>query len=545
MELEQKGRWVLLHSPDGEGAGKELRALPGVKWHRPNQAWVTSIVSSGPMVELARRRGCSVPQGVRDFHADLRRRAWATGPLEISLPGGTLYPFQSRGVRWLETVRGRGLIADQMGLGKTVQALADVDRSGSSLVLVVCPAGLRVHWAHAIHEWLGVPPSEIGLYGGSSYGRYRTFAWGGKLPSFLVCSYALLRSLMKKQDTFEWDHLIFDESHRLKNSRSKRAQGALSLTQRVPHARVTMLSGTPMPSHPADLWHQLHILDPGAFPSWKGFTAKWCGGWEAPWGWSLRDPTEKMGLDLYHHLQDRWVLRRRKTDVLPELPPKSRTVFYADFMRGEARRKYERMVSEIRALREDARTTEDPQERASLLGRALGLVEGLRHATGLWKVNFLSSLFDGSPVLVFAWHVEVQQACILRLREDGLRVSSITADLPDPERAARVKRFQAGDFDALVLSIGAAAEGLTLTRAARTIFVQRHYSPSVLEQAEDRTHRIGQEQPTESIYLHVPDSIDDGVHKIVQRKRANESLVMDGKRRGLPEGLLAFDCQEA
>ena len=511
-------------------------------------------------MRLARDYQAPIPQSLDEALTTLGSQHWRAagdeGPL--TLPGGDLYPYQAAGVRWLEAAGGRGLIADQMGLGKTVQALAALSRRPQGYpALVVCPAGLRVNWAKAVCDWLDLEPSDVGLYGVGRTGPYASVFGDLRagVPPVLICSYAMLSGLVKSRSSDPgvappsrkpWGALIFDESHRLKNSRSARSRAAQKLVRRAPHALVLLLSGTPMPTHPADLWHQLNLLDPGAFPSYVNFTGRWCGGWEAPWGWSLGNPSEKMGLDLFRHLQDRWVLRREKRSVLPELPPKRRFLVYADFMRGASAKEYGAVTKDASTLRGEAGEAEG-EDRASLLGQALGRIDRLRCLAGLHKCALLPDLHQGEPWLVFAWHREVQRKAFEVLKEAGLRVSSIRADLAPLERQARVDSFQRGEFDVLVCSIGAASEGLTLTRSTRTVFVQRSYSPSVLEQCEDRVHRIGQTGQCEAIYLHLSASIDDGVQKVVERKRRNESLVLDGRplRGSQHEGLLAFDLSSS
>ena len=385
-------------------------------------------------------------------------------------------------------------------------------------------------------------------------GPYASVFAGSELPKLLICSYAMLSGLVKTYPTTgtanrpagSWGSLVFDESHRLKNSRSARSRAAQKLVRRAPHALVLLLSGTPMPTHPADLWHQLNLLDPGRVSQLRpvhGSVVRRVG---SALGLESGNPSERMGLDLFRHLQERWVLRREKRSVLPDLPPKRRFLLYADFMRGPSAKAYEEVTKDASALRGGARDA-DGEERASLLGQALGRIDRLRCLAGLHKCELLPDLHDGEPWLVFAWHREVQKRAFDVLDASGLKVSSIRADLSPLERQERVDSFQRGEIDVLVCSIGAASEGLTLTRAKRTVFVQRSYSPSVLEQCEDRVHRIGQDRECEAVYLHIPGSIDDGVQKIVERKRRNESLVLDGRplSGSEHEGLLAFDLSSS
>ncbi|MCO5601803.1 hypothetical protein L7F22_055928 [Adiantum nelumboides] len=175
----------------------------------------------------------------------------------------TLLPFQLEGVKYALRRGGRCLIADEMGVGKTIQAIslaACYSKEGS--ILITCPASLRLMWAEELERWLPfMSPVDVHLV----FGHKTRIPDGAKTPRVVVISYTMLRRLKKHMMARKWALLIVDESHNLRCTRSKveceETTAILEIAQNI--KRIVLLSGTPSLSRPFDIFHQINILSPG------------------------------------------------------------------------------------------------------------------------------------------------------------------------------------------------------------------------------------------------------------------------------------------
>lgn len=424
--------------------------------------------------------------------------------------GGTLQPFQWAGVRYLLDVR-RAFLADEQGLGKTVQALAALEADDAYPAVVVCPASLKLNWLRETRRWLphrsvtvvdpgiAVPPrADITIINYEMVGRHReTLARHG------------VRAL------------VVDESHYVKNPRAKRTQHVRRLAEAVPRDGLRLaLTGTPVLNHPEELISQLRVIGRlEEFGSGARFARRFHG-----------IHTEER---LHWHLRRHCFVRRLKSEVLPQLPPKRRVIVPVTLDNESEYRTAERDV--IEWLRSQPLDLAELESRVAATLRAERLAQltalqriaarGKLHAALAWIYDFLTS---GEPVVVFARHVEIQQAVLERF-PDALHI--LGSDSVE-EREAAVRAFQDPDGPPLIVcATRVAAQGITLTRASNVAFLEQEWTPALLEQAEDRCHRIGQRDAVTAWYLLAADTIDETMAELLERKRGIVSAVTDGKRR--------------
>jgi SNF2 family DNA or RNA helicase len=275
-----------------------------------------------------------------------------------------LLPFQREGVRFGLERGGRCLIADEMGVGKTVQAiaLAACYRADGWPLLVVAPASLRLVWAEELEKWLpDLPPGSIRVI----FDKHGRPDPGAALPQVTITSYKMLEHLCCRAcklsrewcDTeapalrragqaagcraagscfasLPWRMLVVDESHTLRTTAAAPdAQHTEALRSTAKRAqRAVFLSGTPSLSKPYDLWNQVAILRPGLLPADRAafataychrrllpfFTAGGLGGQR----WDHSGLTR--GQELHVLLRQEVMIRRLKRDVLAQLPAKRR-----------------------------------------------------------------------------------------------------------------------------------------------------------------------------------------------------------------------------
>ena len=415
----------------------------------------------------------------------LRARAPAEGELRAELPG--LLPFQREGVRRLVgyPLCGRAMLADDMGLGKTVQALQFAAHYGGRLV-VLCPAYLRHNWHAEIERWV---PS---------------------LRDAEIYSYDRLRHL--EVDPGEYGVLIADEAHYLKDRDSARWRAALPLLHGV--RRVLLLTGTPCPNKPIELWSLLHALRPRGIPSYYAFGRRYCGAKRTRYGWEARGATRREELNWW--LRHGFMVRRTKREVLRDLPAKNVRV-----LRVQPEAKDLVRLAELEEELEDAKDVPSKQR----------LVSALFHETSRAKAQAVQEVMlgmaaRGDPLIVFAHHRHLLDALQEAAQAAGWRVARIDGGTPAAQRHAAAAAIQAGEVDVAVLSMLAAGTGLTLTASHRVVFAELYWVPAVIQQAEDRTHRIGQEHPVHVTRIVANDTVDERVLRCLQKKCKQNATIL-------------------
>ena len=546
--IEVLGDRTILRSTYNQDALPDLRKVPGVRWSGQYQVWHGPATSLEVLVDVAAKHwDLDLDPSVEDERARVmraKRNARSSGSgLVLNLPGGVLYPFQAAGVQFLIDRHGNGLVADEMGLGKTVQALGLAHEVGAETILVLCPASLRLNWAAEAQRWLSLAPDRIAIGGVKAKKRsplpWRCIEKPSGLPEgcrMLILNYDRLQAWREALCSHPWSLLICDESHYLKNSRSARSQAALAV--RSKSRRTVLLSGTPAANGIHDLWHQLHLIDPGTWSGtergYRGFTARYAGGHQSKWGWQLRPDraAAKSLKDLGEEIIGTFVARRTKEQVLPDLPAKTRATVQLDVTSMDCS-EYVAQLDLLEVLRSTLKASHDEATRMEIQGQILGGMGQLREILGRAKldtaIHWCNETLVDEALVVFAYHKSVQAGALAALTLQGRRVGSILGSDSPEDRQTAVDRFQGGELDVLVCSILAAGVGLTLTRASHVVFLERTYRPSDLDQAEDRIHRIGQDRPCWAWYLDATGTLDDTLRDVVEAKRANQSLVLDGR----------------
>jgi SWI/SNF-related matrix-associated actin-dependent regulator 1 of chromatin subfamily A len=456
-------------------------------------------------------------QEIREQHAraaGLVELSCATdAPLRVVGLGGELKPFQRAGVSYL-LARKRAFLADEQGLGKTIEALATIEAAGAYPAVVVCPASLKLNWRRELEHWL--PARSVRLLAGNRPADDQSPA------DVTVLNYEIVSARMQELCATAPRALVIDESHYCKNAAAKRTQAVQRLAAAVPDdGLVLALSGTPVTNRPAELISQLRILGRlGDFGSGASF------------GQRFRGPDAHMRL--HWHLRARCFVRRLKADVLPQLPAKTRSVVPVELDNQAEYRLAERdLVAWLRSqpldLRElDAKVAAALRAERLVRCNALKLLaaRGKLHAALAWIHDFCCS---GERLVVFAGHREIQRAVIERFPHALHILGQDTALARD----AALQAFQApadGERNQLIVcSLEVAGQGLTLTRSSNVAFLELGWTPAKHDQAEDRCHRIGQQDAVSAYYLLAADTIDETISTLLEHKRALIGAVTDGR----------------
>ncbi|XP_042877338.1 SWI/SNF-related matrix-associated actin-dependent regulator of chromatin subfamily A-like protein 1 [Penaeus japonicus] len=411
-----------------------------------------------------------------------------------------LMPFQHEGVCYGVSHNGRALIADDMGLGKTIQALgvAAYYRQEWPL-LVVTPSSVRYSWAKSIERWIGsVSLGDIMVVGS---GRDPV---GGS--AVVIMSYDLLARRAKEVHNCNFQVVIMDESHMLKSFKTARYKAAAPIMKKA--KRVLLLSGTPALSRPSELYTQISGIDPSLFPSFQEFGVRYCAGKQLPWGWDFSGSSNLEELQIL--LEARIMIRRLKSQVLDQLPSKQRMTVILDPTSIQASTK----------SMQDAAKQFGAKKGVQKHGALLQFFAETSSAKLKAVSEYIKELFEAEKkFLVFAHHqVMLDKLCETceAAKVDYIRIDGKT---PGEMRQNFVNKFQTKDsVKVAVLSITAANTGLTLTAAQIVVFAELFWNPGILVQAEDRAHRIGQEDCVMVQYLVAQGTADDYIWPLVQAK---------------------------
>jgi|TARA_R100000479_G_scaffold115884_1_gene58909 SWI/SNF-related matrix-associated actin-dependent regulator 1 of chromatin subfamily A len=446
--------------------------------------------------------------------------------------GLDLYPFQKVAVAFANMSQGRCLIGDEMGIGKTIStigyaAIHPTDRPA----VVVCPANVKFNWKKELNRWL--PNEEVQVV---ESGKQEI-----EMTDFVIINYDLMH---KKQDELRAIAprlMVLDESHYIKNSGSKnkpvqRTVATINVARSTP--KVIALSGTAISSRPKEFFNTLNLMRPNQFSSFWDFAQRYCDPYHDGFGWNF-DGASNI-LELNERTRD-LCIRRLKSEVLPELPPKTRTFIPVHLTRKE-RSPYDSAQDSWYQRIDSFYMDGAPLPK----GIMLNMITDLRHICGQIKVNhavdWVSEYHDqtGKPIVVFTHHRDVLARMAEKIEAKGMKVNTISGDTNSKSRQEIVDDFQANNIDVLICNTIAAKEGITLTAADTVLFIEREWVPTDEEQAEDRVYRIGQEsQHVHAVYLSVAGTIDEHFDRVVAEKRAVVKAVLDGGNVEQRKGLVA------
>jgi len=426
-----------------------------------------------------------------------------------------LRPYQRKGIRMmLDRFNGKSLNADDMGLGKTIQSLAVIDRLHER-TLIVCPSPLKYNWVDEFKKFL--PSVKPYVCSGQTPAVMR------KLDRFQVyiCNYEIVQYWRDTFIALGVKLLICDESHYVKSSKSLRYKAVKAISLTCEH-RI-LLTGTPIENQPAELWAQLQIIDKDMFPSWLLFIKRYNGARRSRWGWQLKKATNAP--ELNQILLEKVMVRRKKTEVLKELPEKNRVVIPLEIDNWEQYLEAEKNI--IAWLRENTRLNLDKAKK----GLAMIKIEKLKLISGLGKlkqiINWANEESQNQKLVVFCHHIQVLD----HLRKGLKNCVIMDAETKGEQRQKLVHVFQEDPKIRVFLStLRVGGTGHTLHAAHTTIHCQLDWNPQKHSQAEDRVLRIGQTaKEVTNYYFIAKDTIEEKIINLLDLKRQNSSSVIDGE----------------
>jgi len=425
-----------------------------------------------------------------------------------------LYQHQKEGIEFLLS-RDGSILADDMGLGKTLQSIVASIVGGFEKILILCPASLKINWRRELMDF--VDEDDISIIYGSNW----------EPAKYTIINYDIIKNfhtikkrgkeyedweLRREIATEEYDLIICDEAHYLKNNTSQRTKIVLDLYKKFPPKSFWLLTGTPISNRPMDYYPLLTLVNSHLTKNWKFFAKRYCGAINFRKGGKMIWITDgASNLDELNEQTKGIVIRRKKEEVL-DLPDKIVIPYYLELPDRDV---YENVFNEY-------------LEWAKLEGKRMGfgkhLVELtiLRKFIAFEKVKFSMELIDtaldqNKKVIVFTNFKEELETFMNLL---GKKAVCIHGGVKGDNRQAAVDNFQNNDdIKVLVGQVKAAGVGLTLTAAEVVIINSLDWVPGNLEQAEDRAYRMGQENNVTVYYPLFEDTVDTLVWKSLQRKK--------------------------
>ncbi|XP_060588845.1 DNA annealing helicase and endonuclease ZRANB3-like [Ruditapes philippinarum] len=455
-----------------------------------------------------------------------------------------LMPFQKEGVKFAVSKHGRCLIADEMGLGKTLQAIsvAYYYRKEWPLLIIV-PSSLRYSWIEEFEKWLpDINPGDINLVqSGNDVSDISTARV--TITTFGLLSKGTSRILREALMNQAFHVVIVDESHYIRNAKTVSAKTVVPIIKNA--NRRILLSGTPALARPVELYPQIDAICPDEFGSWWTYTARYC---DAKLEWigkiKRRNVNGASNLEeLQQRLSDKLMIRREKSQVLTQLPPKQRQRVLFELKDSDLKKEIRQTFDELRPLMK--RSNQDNFE--VLTGGAdhdakdtnmLSLIQRLYKLSGTAKIGpakeYIEMLCENRKLkfLVFAYHHDMMNGLSESLHDKNIKFIRIDGETPPSERPHLVHQFQSDpDIRVAVLSILAAGVGLTFTAATLVVFAEMYWTPGTMIQCEDRAHRIGQTSCVAVHYLVAKDTMDEWVWSAVCKKTIVTSTTLTGKKR--------------
>lgn len=461
------------------------------------------------------------------------RAAEAHCPRLPSTLRAELRDYQVDGFAWLSRLAHWGAgacLADDMGLGKTVQTIAALlEQAPHGPALIVAPTSVCHNWTSELHRFAPTLHPHRITTGKDRSSQVKALGQ----HDVLIISYGLLHTMAPVLASRVWRTVVFDEAQALKNAATKRAKASKVLSA---HFRVA-LTGTPIENYLEDVWSLFHTINPGLLGPLKNFQQRFASG-------------SSEARQALRALLRPFLLRRTKSAVLTELPPRTEQVLRVDLPADE-RAFYEALRRKALERLEQPSEEGAGQRKLSILAELTRLRRASCHPALIDPetplpgaklaafIELVDNLLKGNhKALVFSQFVGHLALVRKALDERRIRYQYLDGATPEKDRRDRVRDFQDGEGDIFLISLKAGGQGLNLTAADYVIHLDPWWNPAVEDQASDRAHRIGQERPVTVYRLVVADSVEEKILALHASKRSLAADVLDGTDTPLSEAEL-------
>lgn len=511
----------------------ELLRRAGFAWDRHTKRWFTPFSTVVNKIKFP-WAGSNADNNKMLFDHKLRevRNVIASRGTEsdISVPcreGLKFLPFQKAGIEYLLN-KSNALLADQMGLGKTIQVIGLCNLFPSMYelhkhsVLIICPATLKLNWLREWMKW-----STLFLSVDVAYGKHYPKS------DVVIINYDILARHHKAIHDKVWDLVVIDEAHYLKNNKANRTKQVVGYRAlpAVKARRKLALTGTPIVNRPVELFNIIKYLAPYAWWDKMRYARRYCAAFRGPWGWDMSGASNLA--EFQEKLRSTIMIRRLKKDVLPQLPPKRHQVI---------------------EIQPDAKTAKLLKTELAFTGMPLDVLSH-REQMIKWAVRNATKIGFGEMSTIRREVAEAKIPYVIKHLEDAVASSGkvicfchhkmvaarlkthfsnccvvLTGDTPSERRQGIIDRFQEDQQCKLFIgNIQAAGVGINLTAASHVVFAEISWVPGEIEQCEDRCHRIGTTGSVLIQFLVMASSIDAAIAMTYIEKQGIIEKAIDAK----------------
>jgi len=457
----------------------------------------------------------------------------------------TLFPYQAEGAAWLAS-KDHALLADEMGLGKSAQVIRACDYAGAFDILIVCPAIGRINWDREFKRFSPMDrPSTPIMTKADKPG-----------PGVNIVSYDMLATNEKLKLALmarDWDVLVLDEAHYLKERTAKRTKACYGGNSRQPglvhvSKQVWRLTGTPAPNNASELHTHLKSMGLTDLPYWD-FVFRYCAGFESDYGYKI---TGHKNVEELRAMMAPKMLRRRKEQVLSDLPPI--TVGEVTVDRSEVELDpwfyenvvhqggVERFLTSLKTIDQSLKSSLDvvKNNRAPRVDDVLAVLKSysqststLRRYIGLAKLPRVLDIIEAElesgeieKIVLFAVHQQVIEQTRQRLRQ--FHPVTLYGKTTAHKRQWHVDKFQKDPTCRVFIGqILAAGTTISLTAASEVAFLEADWVPANNSQAIMRIHRHGQQNKCRARFFTCAGSVDEEVMKAVVYKTREITKIID------------------
>lgn len=476
-----------------------IKAIPGRKFVPEEKKWTCPLTIDA--IRKLAGLGFELSRELYEFYERTSVSSRDAKEMEVPGFGKNLYPFQKKGVWFIEKKGGRALVADEMGLGKTLQALGWFYLHPEARpAVIVCPASVKLKWEREVKECIYADAQVL-------YGRtpYKTDC------DILIINYDVLDGWLEYFLDLDPKVIVLDECHYIKNYRTKRAKCVAELVRNKP---VIGLSGTPVMNNPRESYNIIKTIELSIFRNFRFFEETYCSGGNSAL------------YKLHEKLIDTIMIRRRKEEVLKDLPPKVRGTVPIEINSSDME-EYEEIENGLYDVFEKY----DDFDSMYSGGQTLAVLNAMRKKAGEIKlpgiVSWIKDFLDcDGKLVVFAHHRNVVESIHKAFPNSVMLYGGMDAN----KREQAVQLFQNDPSVRLFVgNIKAAGIGIDLTASSNVAFAELPWTPADITQAEDRCHRIGQNDSVNVFYMLASDTIDDRMMEVLNNKQLIVDAVLDGK----------------
>lgn len=441
------------------------------------------------------------------------------------LKGCTLMDYQVEGVEFLQQANARAILADEQGLGKTIEILAliSLHRDELTPAVIVVPSSVKEQWHSEIRTKCGI------------HGFLTQVINSGKVlaaPGFdiYIITYDLLKNfeecfaLVKDNIKF----VVLDECQRIKNHDTGRAKAVQKFVKSTGVGKIVPMSGTPIENNAGESFTIFNLVAPRMFPHYATFIEKECDSYHNGWGYKVggfRNPTT------FHEKVKDIFIRRRQKDVLKDLPELSRRFYHVELDR-RLNKTYAALMEEL----ENEYYNED-HDGFTKQGNMLAIMNKMRQVTGISKVtecvDFVTEflLSCDRKIVVFAHHHAAEDRLEMELNKwlsDG-GFSQCMRFRAGDDFSIKGEAFKNSESRVMVASTLAGGVGGNLQFVSDSVMLERQWNPGKENQAEKRHHRYGQKNTVVVTYMIATGTIDEYFTEMVEGKRAIVASSLDGE----------------